>query len=165
MVMRSSLSDLFKTAIADGAFFARLIINLSSSVSSHELSNTAITSPASAAAFSALSTPIFSTLSSVSRIPAVSQRRKTALPTFTRSSIVSLVVPAISVTMARSYPSIAFKRDDLPTFGLPITALFTPSFSIFPRSYVPSRALRRLSALFSTDSYTPISKSSISSSG
>jgi len=44
------------------------------------------------------------------------------------SSIVSLVVPSISLTIALFSPSIKFKRDDLPTFGFPIIAVLIPSF-------------------------------------
>ena len=46
----------------------------------------------------------------------------------------SLVVPAISVTMALSSFKIAFKSEDFPEFGLPIIAVFIPSFIIFPLS-------------------------------
>ena len=38
---------------------------------------------------------------------------------FTNSSIVSLVVPSTSVTIALSSLRIAFKSEDFPAFGLP----------------------------------------------
>ena len=50
------------------------------------------------------------------------------------SSIVSLVVPSISLTIALFSPSIKFKRDDLPTLGFPIIAVLIPSFKILPFS-------------------------------
>ena len=56
-------------------------------------------------AFLARSIPIFSTLSSVSLIPAVSVRRSCTPRTLTLTSRVSRVVPAISVTIARSVPA------------------------------------------------------------
>ena len=55
---------------------------------------------------------------------------------FTNSSIASLVVPAISVTIALFSPNIEFNRDDFPTFGLPIITVFSPSLNIFPLSDV-----------------------------
>ena len=73
------------------------------------------------------STPIRSMGSSVSRRPAVSMRRRVTLPSSTRSSTVSLVVPGISVTMARSYPASAFNREDLPALGRPTMAQGIPS--------------------------------------
>ena len=102
LITARSLSDLFKRITPLFAFLTCSITNMSSSVSSHDPSKTAITSWASEAASMALSTPIFSTLSSVLCMPAVSTRRSTVLPRRIFSSIVSLVVPAISVTMARS---------------------------------------------------------------
>ena len=53
---------------------------------------------------------------------------------FTNSSITSLVVPAISVTIALFSPKIEFNNDDLPTFGLPIITVFNPSLRILPLS-------------------------------
>ena len=40
--------------------------------------------------------------------------------------MVSVVVPAMFVTIARSRPRRALKRLDLPTFGFPRTAIWTP---------------------------------------
>ena len=87
------------------------------------------------ASFNALrlrSTPIFSTTSSVSRIPAVSINCKGTPRTLTYSSIVSLVVPAISVTIAFSSLNSTFNKLDFPTFGRPTIAVFNPSRKIFP---------------------------------
>ena len=52
----------------------------------------------------------------------------------TVSSIISLVVPSIAVTIALSSCKIAFNKEDFPTFGFPIIAVFIPSFKIFPFS-------------------------------
>ena len=79
----------------------------------------AITTSASSAALIDLSIPIFSIILSVFRIPAVSIIL-TGIPSICiNSSIVSLVVPSISVTIARSVFNIAFKSEDLPAFGFP----------------------------------------------
>ena len=58
---------------------------------------------------------------------------------------VSLVVPGISVTMARSSPSKLLKRLDLPTFGRPTTATLIPSRRSRPERNV--RASRDKSAV------------------
>ena len=71
-------------------------------------------------------TPSASTVSSVSRIPAVSISRSRVEPTMTDSSTVSRVVPGMSVTMARSKPASALSRLDFPTFGRPTMAAATP---------------------------------------
>ena len=72
------------------------------------------------------STPICSITSFVSRIPAVSMRRK-RMPSMTSvSSIVSRVVPWMSLTIARCSPKSAFRRVDLPTFGEPMIATEIP---------------------------------------
>lgn len=76
------------------------IISLSSSSNSLDESKTNNTKSASWIFSLDLSTPIFSTISSVSLIPAVSIIL-TGIPSkFMYSSIISLVVPAISVTIA-----------------------------------------------------------------
>ena len=56
----------------------------------------------------ALSTPIFSTTSEVSRIPAVSIKFKLIPFNRTVSSIISRVVPAISLTITLFSPKILF---------------------------------------------------------
>ena len=48
----------------------------------------------------------------------------------------SLVVPGTSVTITLSSEIIAFKRLDLPTFGLPVIVTIAPSFSNRPVEYV-----------------------------
>uniref|UniRef100_A0A7C9F693 Uncharacterized protein n=1 Tax=Opuntia streptacantha TaxID=393608 RepID=A0A7C9F693_OPUST len=84
-----------------------------------------ITSAPSATA-SDLSTPILSTTSSVSRIPAVSSR-VTGIPlTVILASTTSRVVPAMSVTIALSLLLQAFRRLDLPTLGRPTIATCKP---------------------------------------
>ena len=80
----------------------------------------------------ALSTPIFSTVSQVCLIPAVSIKLIKIPFLSTLSSSVSRVVPAMSVTIALSFPKIAFKREDLPMLGIPIIATFMPFLTILP---------------------------------
>ena len=75
---------------------------------------------------------MLSTTSFVSRIPAVSIKRKFIPWIFSSSSIVSRVVPAISETMARSSFSKAFKSVDFPTFGSPTIATGIPFLMTFP---------------------------------
>ena len=66
--------------------------------------------------------------------------RFTGIPlTFMSSSIVSLVVPGISVTIALDSLSIAFIKDDFPTFGRPTIATLMPSLKILPVSELPMR--------------------------
>ncbi|CAB4607350.1 unannotated protein [freshwater metagenome] len=55
-------------------------------------------------------------------IPAVSTKRHTFPAISTCSSIGSRVVPASSLTTARSLPTALFKSEDLPTLGRPIRA-------------------------------------------
>ena len=93
---------------------------------SAEPSNRAMRSSHSSRAFSERETPIFSTTSSVSWIPAVSEIRSFTAPTVTDSVITSLVVPAISVTIALSYPASKLKNVDFPVFGAPAITVFTP---------------------------------------
>ena len=61
------------------------------------------------------------------RIPAVSKSFKGMPLMLTASSIVSRVVPGISVTIARAVPTSALSKLDFPTFGLPNMATLTPS--------------------------------------
>ena len=76
--------------------------------------------------------PILSTTSFVSRIPAVSINLKPIPPIDISSSIVSLVVPAISLTMARSSFNKAFSKVDFPTLGSPTIATGIPFLITFP---------------------------------
>ena len=88
---------------------------------------TTINRSASAASRLARSTPRDSMASVDARIPAVSVNR-TGTPLMSIHSVsVSLVVPGISVTMARSCPSKLLNRLDLPTFGRPTKATLIPS--------------------------------------
>ena len=65
-------------------------------------------------------------------MPAVSIKL-TLMPLILRLSvIISLVVPAISVTMALFSSSSSLSREDLPTLGLPIMAIFIPSDITLP---------------------------------
>ena len=64
-------------------------------------------------------------------IPAVSIRLKSNPNLLYLVFILSLVVPAIFVTMFLSFPIIALINDDFPAFGLPTTAKFGSSSPIF----------------------------------
>ena len=77
--------------------------------------------------------PKFSIVSVVFRIPAVSIKRKLNPPIIKVSSIASLVVPAISDTIALSSFNKQFSRVDLPTFGDPRIATGIPFFITFPK--------------------------------
>ena len=70
--------------------------------------------------------------------PAVSMIFKEIPFRFRCSSNTSLVVPAISVTIARSSPRSTFNRDDFPAFGFPRMTVRTPSFIILPSSQLSS---------------------------
>ena len=80
------------------------------------------------------STPMASISSAPSRIPAVSMSLKRMPPIFSTSSIVSLVVPAMALTMALFSLSRALSKVDLPAFGLPIIATLTPCLITLPKS-------------------------------
>lgn len=103
--------------------------------------------------------------SSVSCRPAVSMRRSSTPPTVAFSSTVSRVVPAMSVTMARSKPTSAFKSELLPAFGAPMMAVATPFLSTFPRANVPRRSESVSSQHKSVRSVSSRERSSMSSSG
>ena len=75
----------------------------------------------------ARSTPRASTVSCVSRIPAVSIRRNEIPSMVIYSSMLSLVVPGISVTIARFSRKRAFIRLDLPALGRPTITVVIPS--------------------------------------
>ena len=122
-------------------------------------------SPASSMAFRERSTPSFSTGSSVFRRPAVSMSRRGTPPSSHRSSTVSRVVPGMSVTMARSQPSIALSREDLPALGRPTIAQGTPSRSSFPRPQEASKAFSSPSWPARAPSSCSTRKGSMSSSG
>ena len=128
-----SRSVLFTTAI-HGVPFSSSKSSMSSSLSFDELSKTAKTSPQFFILSFALETPICSTLLSVSLIPAVSLSLKITSPKTTVSSMISLVVPGISVTMLFSQPARRFIIVDFPTFGLPTITVSIPSFTACPTS-------------------------------
>ena len=67
-------------------------------------------------------------------IPAVSIKLQAIPFIIVVPSMVSLVVPSMSVTMAFSSSRIAFKRLLFPTFGFPIIPMVIPSLIIFPSS-------------------------------
>ena len=85
--------------------------------------------------FLASSTPIASITFSVSRNPAVSEilTGRPLIKIF--SLIMSLVVPGMSVTIARSVPKIAFSSDDFPTFGEPAIVILIPLFNKNPAEH------------------------------
>jgi hypothetical protein len=72
------------------------------------------------------STPIFSTISFVSRIPAVSIIFKIMPFMVIVPSTISLVVPSISVTIALFSSNSEFNKLLFPTFGLPMIPTFMP---------------------------------------
>ena len=92
-------------------------------------------------------------------MPAVSIKFKLSPRRRIFSSSVSRVVPAISVTIARSSPSSTFIRDDFPAFGLPKITVLIPSVMIRPLSNVPIDASSReiCSGSSSADSIKAIS--------
>ena len=127
------MSDLLTRIIACLSFI-NFIISLSLSSSSLEPSTTYIIRSPSLAISLALLTPIRSTKSSVSLIPAVSIILRLKPLKLIFSSNVSLVVPSISVTIALSSPNIKLRSEDFPAFGLPKITVFMPSFIILPLS-------------------------------
>ena len=133
--IRFSRSDLFNRMIA---FFPsnKEIIFRSSSSRFPEASTTYRIISAFTAYFLARSTPIFSTISCVSWIPAVSIIFRLIPCRLIVSCRASLVVPAISVTMALSSPNSIFRREDLPAFGFPTMTVEIPSFISLPLSAV-----------------------------
>ena len=125
-------SALLRNAMALGASRARSMASRSSSVRGWEPSQTNSTRSARWAVSLDRSTPRASTVSTVSRMPAVSMSRSRKDPTWTDSSTISRVVPGMSVTMARSKPASRFRRLDFPTLGLPTMAAAMPCRRICP---------------------------------
>ena len=109
-------------------------IFVSSSVNSSLLFKTIIIKSASLIKLKLFSTPIFSTISSVSRIPAVSIIFKDTPLIVIEPSTVSRVVPSISVTIAFSSSNNLFKILLFPTFGFPIMIVLIPLVRILPFS-------------------------------
>ena len=60
------------------------------------------------------------------------------------ASTTSLVVPGISVTMARSVPEHALSRLDFPTFGLPTIATCSDELMMLPSATVAVQQLKQL---------------------
>lgn len=83
--------------------------------------------------------PICSTVSLVVRMPAVSMKRKLMPSMSMQSSMVSLVVPCMSDTMARSSPRSWLRSVDLPALVLPIMATGMPCFMAWPVSKLRAR--------------------------
>ena len=160
----SPLSDLFKRTIALRPA-TWLIICMSSSSRGLLASMTNIIRSALDRAVLLFSMPIFSIMSSVSRIPAVSVITTGIFFITMLSSIISLVVPGISVTMALFSPIRTFISDDFPTLGLPTIDTERPSLMILPVSAVES-SLEIFSFTFLTEdvSFSYVI-SSMSSSG
>ena len=113
----------------------------------------------------ARSMPICSTLSGLLRKPAVSIMCKGRPSILIDSFKISRVVPAMSVTMARSCPARALSRLDLPALGAPAITTCIPSCNRLPcwaRSNSWSRSDCALANKLAT---LPSAKKSISSSG
>ena len=89
--------------------------------------------------------PIFSILSEVFLSPAVSINLIILFPIVTVSSIVSLVVPAISDTIALSSLSKELSRVDFPTLGLPSMVIFIPFFTALLSLKLSINILQKLS--------------------
>src|SRR5471030_470226 len=128
-----SRSILFNNAMYFLSFILSIITSSSSSMSLDASSINIIKSASSIFSFD-FSTPIFSIISSVSLIPAVSVILIGIPSRFIYSSITSLVVPGISVTIALFSLNNALSNDDLPTLGLPIITTLRPSLIILPSS-------------------------------
>ena len=71
-------------------------------------------------------TPSDSITSSDSRSPAVSESLTGTPPIIIPSSMMSRVVPGMSVTIARLRPTMAFSNDDFPALGRPAITALTP---------------------------------------
>ena len=131
--MTQGRSCLFKIAMASGACSAASMAASSSGVSGLEPSTTKKASWQDCAAWNERSTPRCSTVSLVSRMPAVSSKRRRCRPRVTVCSTASRVVPGMSVTMTRSKPASALSRLDFPAFGAPRIAACTPFLMKLPR--------------------------------
>ena len=95
-------------------------------------SSNPITISASEIFWNVRSMPIFSMVSEVSRIPAVSMKRYIMPSIVNVSSIVSRVVPSMSLTMARSSPKMAFRSVLFPVLVSPTIATGMPCFIALP---------------------------------
>ena len=81
------------------------------------------------------------------------------------SRTISLVVPAISVTIAVSSPDRALSKDDLPTFGAPTNTICKPSRNTAPCFAVNKTALISVCKLLICCDIFAFCKKSSSSSG
>ncbi|CDD94332.1 unknown [Akkermansia sp. CAG:344] len=135
------------------------------SVQGAEASATSRTRSADSSALLVRVMPACSITSEDSRTPAVSISRRASPASWMDSSTVSRVVPAILLTMARSYPSRVFSRLDFPTLGGPAIAVRIPSRSRRPPSAVRSSPESFSSMLRSRASKPEAVSGEISSSG
>ena len=131
-ISTASSKSLLLTMITQGLPSAASRMASSSAVRPALPSITQITSSESCSRRRLFSTPIFSTKSSVERMPAVSASTSGTPSNSSCSSITSRVVPAYCETIARSSRSSALSRLLLPTFGLPTIAVRKPSRRILP---------------------------------
>ena len=115
----------------------------SSSVSASLRSSTTSTRSDAARACTLRATPSRSIRSLVSRAPAVSTSVSARPSMSTRSVTRSRVVPGTSVTMARSAPTSALNRLDLPTLGRPAITTVAPSRIKRPRARVGEQRVDR----------------------
>ena len=116
------MSDLFRAKISPGLSMA----SISARADTSALSSTPIRKSAVSARTRARRTPSASITLSVSRRPAVSDRR-TGKPPMTRlTSTISRVVPASPETIAASFFDKLLINVDFPAFGGPMTAISRP---------------------------------------
>ena len=109
-------------------------------------------------------TPMRSTVSSLSLMPAVSFKCMRMPSSWMLPSTVSRVVPGMSVTMARSSINRALSREDLPALGLPQMTTRRPSSSTAaPRSSQDASSL--FASLIKSGAMAPTASSSSISSG
>ena len=134
----STRSHLFTTMmLALPASWARPAILVSCSVTPSRASIMMRHTSARSMASCARMTENFSMRSStldLRRMPAVSMKIYLPYLFSRRVSTASRVVPAISATMTRFSPSTRLTSEDLPTFGLPMTATRMRSSSSSPSS-------------------------------
>ncbi len=81
--------------------------------------------------------------SSLSSIPPVSQSSASPLKVLKTRFLTSLVVPETSLMIASLKPKILLNSELLPTFGLPMIAIFFKSVIRFFGEMILSYALRR----------------------
>ena len=110
-------------------------------------------------------TPISSTLSPVSRRPAVSVRRTGRPSSWQLSSRKSRVVPGMSVTRARLRPSRALSRLDLPALTAPASTTTAPCCMTCARRWPVSRPRTAAATSSTTAAKASGARHSTSSSG